>query len=234
MTSTPLTLIEGAFALPRLRPLDRLPESLGRDWALLPLGQRCPAELESLYAALLRTVCTTDQQLLSFGQWACINDMPVRPQRPAAQTGAVPTQHAGARPHTTAPARPAAQWKVPPGPMRIALKPRAPRIVKRRFAWRRRMVAASVSAIGCVAVLLWWVVAPPLAPRQMVFTVPESAHAPTAHPAAKPEAPVIAGAGTPRAVPPPSTAASLHHITTQPEPAPRKAPHSPSLRPADY
>ncbi|MFL9934885.1 hypothetical protein P0D88_38435 [Paraburkholderia sp. RL18-103-BIB-C] len=69
MSTIPLTLIEGSIAMPRLRPLDRLPAPFGRDWALLPPGHSWRAELKALYAAMLRTFCMSDQTILSFCRW---------------------------------------------------------------------------------------------------------------------------------------------------------------------
>jgi len=69
MSTIPLTLIEGAIAMPRLRPLRYVPASFGRDWALLPPVRNWRAELKALYAAVLHTFCLTDQAILSFCQW---------------------------------------------------------------------------------------------------------------------------------------------------------------------
>src|ERR1700744_3117835 len=49
MSTIPLTLIEGAIAMPRLRPLRYVPTSFGRDWALLPPARNWRAELKALY-----------------------------------------------------------------------------------------------------------------------------------------------------------------------------------------
>jgi hypothetical protein len=73
MSTIPLTLIEGAIAMPRLRPLDRLPAPFGRDWAFLPPGQSWRTELKALYAAVLRTFCMSDKAIFSFGRWAPLN-----------------------------------------------------------------------------------------------------------------------------------------------------------------
>ncbi|EDZ97480.1 conserved hypothetical protein [Burkholderia sp. H160] len=235
MTSTPLTLIEGAFALPRLRPLDRLPEPFGREWALLPVGQRCRAALDSLYAALLRTVCMNDQRLLSYGQWVSIDGVLIGVQRQAAQPVETAAQSAGEPENAAAAARPVVQRRVPQGPMRIALKTRTPRIAQRRTVWNRRRVAANAGAIGCVAVLAWWMVDQPLAPRRMASDVLESVQASMArrdvavekrrsqHQVARPEAPVMAEVFTPAPVLPPlpaDVAALPQQTATRRGPAP--------------
>jgi hypothetical protein len=73
MSTIPLTLVDGAVAMPRLRPLDLLPAHFGRDWALLPPGQSWRAELKALYAAVLRTFCMSDKVILSFCRWVPLN-----------------------------------------------------------------------------------------------------------------------------------------------------------------
>ncbi|MGF6568361.1 hypothetical protein ABH945_000437 [Paraburkholderia sp. GAS333] len=69
MSTIPLTLIEGAVAMPRVRPLRHVPTSFGRDWALLPPPRNWRAELKALYAAVLHTFCLTDQAILSLCKW---------------------------------------------------------------------------------------------------------------------------------------------------------------------
>jgi hypothetical protein len=68
-TSIPLTLIEGAMAIPRLRPLDRLPAPFGRDWAFLPPHVSLRAELKALYAAVLRTFCVNTAAFRALCHW---------------------------------------------------------------------------------------------------------------------------------------------------------------------
>ncbi|MBC8748484.1 MULTISPECIES: hypothetical protein [Paraburkholderia] len=255
MTSMPLTLIEGAFALPRLRPLDRLPEPFGRDWALRPVRQRWRAGLDSLYTALLRTVCIRDPRLLSYAQWVSIDGVLIGAKRPAEARVAHATQPAGEPARTATAARPVTQRKVPQGPMRIALKARSPRIAQRRTVWHRRTVAVSAGVIGCVAVLAWWMVDQPVAPRLMASDMLESAQALIArrdapapveerraqHQVARPEAPVIAEAVAPAPVLPPlpanvaaaalaPIAASPQRNTTRHEPAPREVIRSSAAR----
>jgi hypothetical protein len=99
--------------------------------------------------------------------------------------------------------------------MRIALKARSPRIAQRRPVWNRRTVAASAGAIGCVAVLAWWMVDQPRAPRHLDTNLLKSAQALIArrdvpmekrrsrHQVARPEVPMIAKAVTPTPVLPP-------------------------------
>jgi hypothetical protein len=74
MSTIPLTLIEGAVAMPRVRPLRYVPTSFGRDWALLPPARNWRAELKALYAAVLHTFCLTDQAILSFCKWVPLDE----------------------------------------------------------------------------------------------------------------------------------------------------------------
>ncbi|MEX3635543.1 hypothetical protein [Paraburkholderia sp. BR14320] len=216
MTSTPLTSIEGAFALPPLRPLNQLSESFGRDWALLPDTQCWRAGFDSLYAALLRTVCIRDQPLLSYGQRVSIDGALSGVKRPAEAPVADATQHAAEAAHTATVARPAMQRKVPQGPMRIALKARSPRIAQRRSVWNRRTVAASAGVIGCVAALVWWIVDQPLPPQHIASGMLKSAQALMP----RRDAPVIAEAVTAAPLLPPlpvDVAAAPARIAALPE-----------------
>jgi hypothetical protein len=69
MSTIPLTLIEGAMALPRTHPLERLPRSFGREWALLPPNVTFRAELKALYAAMLHTFCLSAEAFRSACRW---------------------------------------------------------------------------------------------------------------------------------------------------------------------
>lgn len=89
MSTIPLTQIEGAFAFPRLRPLDRLPAPFGRDWALLPPGYSWRPELQALYAAGLRTFCMSRKTIFSFCRW-----VPLSARRAAASASAATAQRA--------------------------------------------------------------------------------------------------------------------------------------------
>jgi hypothetical protein len=68
-TTIPLTLIEGAMALPRLRPLELLPAPFGSQWALRPAHASLRAELKALYAAVLRTFCLNAAAIRSMCRW---------------------------------------------------------------------------------------------------------------------------------------------------------------------
>jgi hypothetical protein len=89
-TTIPLTLIEGTMAVPRLRPLDRLPAPFGRDWALLPPHTSVRAELKALYTAILRTFCLNAAAIRSMCRW--------EPRRTPAATASAGTLQAEAAP----------------------------------------------------------------------------------------------------------------------------------------
>jgi hypothetical protein len=57
------------MAIPRLRPLDRLPASFGRDWTLMPPHISLRAELHALYAAVSRTFCLSAATFRSLCRW---------------------------------------------------------------------------------------------------------------------------------------------------------------------
>ncbi|CAB3765542.1 hypothetical protein [Paraburkholderia humisilvae] len=68
-TSIPFIPVEGAVALPSLRPLGAISESFGREWALLPPNVSLRIELKALYAAILRTFCLSSQAIRSMCKW---------------------------------------------------------------------------------------------------------------------------------------------------------------------
>jgi hypothetical protein len=68
------------MAIPRLRPLDRLPASFGRDWTLMPPHISLRAELHALYAAVSRTFCLSAATFRSLCRW--------EPQRASASASA--------------------------------------------------------------------------------------------------------------------------------------------------
>ncbi len=68
-TTIPFTLIEGAMALPSLRPLGQISRSFGREWSLLPPNVSFRVELKALYAAVLRTFCLSSDAIRSMCKW---------------------------------------------------------------------------------------------------------------------------------------------------------------------
>jgi hypothetical protein len=90
-TNIPFTLVEGAVALPPLRPLGPLSRTHGREWALLPPNVSLRIELKALYAAMLRTFCLSSQAIRSMCSWE-----PIAAQVEAGSVAAVVPKSAGA------------------------------------------------------------------------------------------------------------------------------------------
>ena len=63
MSTSPLTLVVGEIRMPRLRPLELVSRSLGREWSLLPPNVSFRTELKALYAAMLRTFCLSSDAI---------------------------------------------------------------------------------------------------------------------------------------------------------------------------
>ncbi|CAG4905311.1 hypothetical protein [Paraburkholderia gardini] len=134
MSTIPLTLIEGAMALPRTHPLERLPRSFGREWALLPPNVSFRAELKALYAAMLHTFCLSADAIRSACRWE-----PLKAKR----TGPVTASHvAGPSGSPAAPARAAhIDLRIPP--------------VAPPTSTRKRMALGGACAVSGAAILAW-------------------------------------------------------------------------------
>jgi hypothetical protein len=147
MSTIPFTLIEGAIAMPRLRPLRHVPTSFGRDWTLRPPAPGWRAELKALYAAVLHTFCLTDRAILSFCKW-----IPLDARRAAADlASSAPTVR-----RATADAAPREDARmVADGAVRSttidALAARAPNSASIHWV----ALAGGACAIGGVAMLAW-------------------------------------------------------------------------------
>lgn len=148
MSTYPLVQVEGALAMPRMRPLNRVPPPFGREWALMPPHFSLRTELQALYAAFLRTMCLSAEAFRQVYRWDLHRRRVVEPPRPtAAPVGdtfnAAQAQRAAAdtlqRPAAgTQPARTSARVERAPPPS--------------------HKLTASAVAIGG-AVLLAWIVA---------------------------------------------------------------------------
>lgn len=139
-TSMPFTLIEGAMAIPRLRPLDSLPAPFGRDWALLPPNISLRAELKALYAAVLRTFCVNRTAFRSLCRWDAR-----RPSAPASAPGNTLQAEA-------APVGPSVPEAVQDATDFIASAAPA---AEHRSPTRRAALAGGACAVGGAAVLAW-------------------------------------------------------------------------------
>ena len=148
MSTYPLVQVEGALAMPRMRPLNRVPPPFGREWALMPPHFSLRAELQAFYAAFMRTVCLSAEAFRQACRWDLQRRFVPEPPRPAAAPvggtfNAAQAQQAAADTlrHPVAgaqPARPTGRVeRIPPSSHKLA---------------------ASAVAIGG-AVLLTWIVA---------------------------------------------------------------------------
>nr|WP_318228702.1 hypothetical protein [Paraburkholderia terrae] len=111
MSTSPLTLVVGEIRMPRLRPLELVSRSLGREWSLLPPNVSFRTELKALYAAMLRTFCLSADAIRAMCRWD-----PDTLRKPSATMatlapGATPSPIPLGMRHTTrAPARESRQW----------------------------------------------------------------------------------------------------------------------------
>ena len=90
MSTFPFVQVEGALALPHIRPLARLPASFGREWALTPSQFSLRTELRALYAAIMRTVCLSAEAFRAAVGWGNDQSPAPRPPRPVAAPVAPP------------------------------------------------------------------------------------------------------------------------------------------------
>jgi hypothetical protein len=180
-TNIPFTLVEGAVALPPLRPLGPLSQTHGREWALLPPNISLRVELKALYAAMLRTFCLSSQAIRSMCSWepltaqaeagsaaaiAMTADALSQQESAAAAAHASP-QAVGAAGAFAAAAVPAAAASASPGGRPVARAPHRTSNLK----------LGSAVAIGGAAMLAW-----------IVLDHPHREHANDAAPAANPPA----------------------------------------------
>jgi hypothetical protein len=146
MSTIPLTFVEGSIAMPRARPLDRLPAPFGRDWALLPPGHSWRVELKALYAAMLHTFCMSNKTILSLCRW-----VPLSATRAAAPDCAAATTRTTVleAPRTHA-AQALAEATLLPEVERPALGS-----VSRRSSPHRAVLAGGVCVLSGAAMLAW-------------------------------------------------------------------------------
>ncbi|HEX7932603.1 MAG TPA: hypothetical protein VF573_05940 [Paraburkholderia sp.] len=88
MSTTPLTVVEGAMALPRSRPFNDVPAPFGRGWNLLAPTHCFEKGLHGLYGAVLKTFSVTDQPIRSFCRWVAPDPRLAAARAAAAALGA--------------------------------------------------------------------------------------------------------------------------------------------------
>ncbi|WP_233863938.1 hypothetical protein [Paraburkholderia adhaesiva] len=69
MSTFPFIQVEGSIALPRIRPLGRMPVMFGREWMLTQPHLCLRAEIRALYAAIMRTVCLSAEAFREACRW---------------------------------------------------------------------------------------------------------------------------------------------------------------------
>ncbi len=84
MSTFPLVQVEGALAMPHMRPLNRVPPPFGREWSLMPSQFSLRTELHALYAAFLRTICLSAEAFRQAYRWDRQPRAAAEPPRPAA------------------------------------------------------------------------------------------------------------------------------------------------------
>ena len=146
MSTFPFVQVEGALALPHIRPLARLPASFGREWALTPPQFSLRTELRALYAAIMRTVCLSAEAFRAAVGWG--NDHSPAPQLPRRVAASVaPSVSVGSVARETAgnpPAGSAANARSSPGASPNHIPP-----------LQQHKLTGGAVAIGGAALLAW-------------------------------------------------------------------------------
>ncbi len=151
MSTIPFVQVEGSIALPRMRPLDRIPPPFGREWMLLPPHFSLRAELKALYAAMMRTVCLSAEAFRAACRWDLHRRM--IPEPAAALVGE--KAHAAAN-ETLAVATSSAGPHGPATPLHAeASRPARLARTSRMRPLDRSRLAGGACAIGGAALLTW-------------------------------------------------------------------------------
>jgi hypothetical protein len=137
VSTPPLTLVVGEIRMPRLRPLELVSRSLGREWSLLPPNVSFRTELKALYAAMLRTFCLSADAIRTMCRWD--------PQSLRQQSAMTATPDAAT-------------------PSTISLDMRHPTHSPILESRQWNMLAGSACAIGGVAAIAWLMASHPRQP----------------------------------------------------------------------
>ncbi|SDE00680.1 hypothetical protein [Paraburkholderia lycopersici] len=209
MSTFPFVQIEGALALPHIRPLVRLPVSFGREWTLTPAHASLRAELHALYAAILRTVCLSAEAFRAAARWDRNHSPAPQPRTPVAAAVFEPENTGGSPASRTAEAG-----------MPAMSSYGAP-------AFERRKLAGGAVAIGGAALLAWIVASH--TPHDTAIDMTGTAQQPAAAEASEPPpAPALPGtAGTRSAEASASRPANKPDQATAPSPA--RIPATPAI-----
>ncbi|MEK6295021.1 MAG: hypothetical protein V4793_27265, partial [Paraburkholderia tropica] len=140
--------MEGALAMPHMRPLNRVPPPFGREWALIPPHFSLRTELHALYAALLRTACLSAEAFRKVCRWETGLRTRSETRRPAAAPVGATLNVAQAQQAAAA----ALQRKTASAPPAADTSPLAP---LERTPPRNHKLTATAVGIGGAAVLAW-------------------------------------------------------------------------------
>lgn len=147
MSTPQFTLIAGAMAMPRLRPLELVSRSIGREWSLLPPNISLRKELKVLYTAMMRTFCVNAAAIRAMCRW----DPQTLRRQPAA-------------PNVPAPA---------PSSSAIALDLRDPARSFKRKDRQWNTIAGGACAISGAAVIAWLVASQQRPPAPTLAAAPD-------------------------------------------------------------
>ncbi|WP_321816802.1 MULTISPECIES: hypothetical protein [unclassified Paraburkholderia] len=151
MSTFPLVQVEGALAMPHMRPLNRVPPPFGREWSLMPSHFSLRTELHALYAAFLRTICLSAEAFRKVYSWEHVERAarvaPEPPRPAAAPIGAA---------LNAAQAQQAAAEAIGAKPVNAAQSSRSMQAAPlERTPPPSHKLAASAVAIGGAALLAW-------------------------------------------------------------------------------
>ncbi|WP_028208199.1 hypothetical protein [Paraburkholderia nodosa] len=135
MSTFQFVQVEGALALPHIRPLAHLPASFGREWALTPPHFSLRAELRALYAAIMHTVCLSAEAFRAAVGWGDDHRPASQPPRPVAAPVAATAGH--------------------PAHARSTPDASPNRTPKHTSPFEQRKLAGGAVAIGGAALLAW-------------------------------------------------------------------------------
>lgn len=157
MSTIPFVQVEGALALPHIRPLARLPVSFGREWALTVPQFSLRVELRALYAAFMRTMCLSVETFNSVYRW----DQHRKPVPRAAVAPAAVAAPVGQDSRSTVKAQPAAATAMASAAMPSTSRAAASVTPESTPPFAHRKLAGGAIAIGGAALLAWIIASHP-------------------------------------------------------------------------
>lgn len=157
MSTIPFIQVEGALALPHIRPLARLPVSFGREWALTVPQFSLRVELRALYAAFMRTMCLSVETFNSVYRW----DQHRKPVPRAAVAPAAVAAPVGQDSRSTVKAQPAAATAMASAASPSTSRAAASVTPESTPPFAHRKLTGGAIAIGGAALLAWIIASHP-------------------------------------------------------------------------